>query len=349
MGLMRHTKPAALFILTLLVILLTATTACEPMVPTAAYIVVSATPPPPTITLTPSITLTPTITPTPTATGIPTATPTETPPPCTETQGLILKTEFYSTIQQANVTYRIYFTPCYLQSQRRYPYVILLHGQEGAGQPAYTGEQWYNMGIDTALDRGIMLGHLPPMVLVMPDGGAPARLNIFNPDESYESVIVDELIPALEHDSSGYCLWAAREGRAIAGISRGGFWAFEIAFRHPELFSIVAGHSPFFDTQVPDAYNPLYMAANSPKEYLESLRIAVDHGAEDYVQDTVRDFSNILESREIAHDYIINPTGEHNDEYWRAHVTEYLAFYGQDWPHDAYTLPSCMEAIDDGH
>ncbi len=341
-------KYTAILTLMILVLLLLASAACEPMVPTAAYIVISATPPPPTVTFTPSLTHTPTVTPPPTATGIPTETLTPTPPACEETQGLILQASFYSEIEQADVPYRVYFPPCYLQTERRYPYVILLHGKEGEGQPAYTGQQWFDLGVAEALDRGIAFNHLPPMVLVLPDGGQSMRVNVFEAGASFEDVIVSELIPAVEDPSTGYCLWTAREGRAIGGISRGGFWAFEIAFRHPELFSAVGGHSPFFDTQVPDAYDPIYMAEHTPTEYLNSLRIMVDHGANDYVQNPVRQFSDALSERQVAHNYVVNPTGEHGDAYWADHITEYLTFYGQDWPRDAYQLPSCREAIGDG-
>jgi enterochelin esterase-like enzyme len=234
-----------------------------------------------------------------------------------------------------------------MQTQRRYPYVILLHGLEGQGQPAYTGDHWLDLGVADALDRGITLGHLPPMVLVLPDGNRIHAQNTFGPGEGYEAVIVDELIPTLEDPNSGYCLWTAREGRAIGGISRGGFWAFEIAFRHPEIFSAVGGHSAYFDSSAPDAYNPLFLAENTPAEYLGSLRIYLDHGADDYVQPLVGPFSDALEARQIAHDYVVNITGTHSDEYWGNHLTEYLAFYGERWPDDAYQLPSCLEPVGD--
>jgi enterochelin esterase-like enzyme len=330
--------------LTLAALLLTLI-ACEPLVPTPTpgSVVITATPLPATATSTPSPSPTVTVTPTLTLTPVP---PTETPLPCTETEGMVLESSFYSAIQDAEVPYRMYFPPCYLQTQRRYPYVILLHGLESPGDTPYTGQQWIDLGIAEALDRGIALNHLRPMVLVMPDGGRVAATNVFDEARSYESVILSELMPAIESESSGYCLWAARQGRAIGGISRGGFWAFEIAFHHPEMFSAVAGHSPFFDSEVADAYDPIYMAGHEPVEYLSALRIAVDHGAGDYVQAEVRTFSNALSSRQVEHDYVVNPTGEHNDEYWSSHLTEYLAFYGQDWPQDPYELPSCLEPVE---
>ncbi len=337
---MQRMKTKALLTLTFLLSL--ALIACEPLIPTAQSIVITETPLPPTATRTPSPTATVTATPTPTVTPPP---PTVTREPCTETQGLLLETAFESVYLEREVPYRIYFPPCYLKTQRRYPYVILLHGLEAPGRAAITGEQWLDLGIVDALERGLALGRLAPMVLVIPDGGQAAARNIFGRDESYENVILDELIPEIEAEGSGYCLWSQRKGRAIAGISRGGFWAFEIAFRHPEVFAAVAAHSPFFDPQVPAEYDPIALAESQPLEYLNSLRIMFDHGAADYVQADVRRFSNALANRQVEHDYIVNPTGEHNDAYWSSHVTEYLDFYGLEWPRDPYELPSCLEPV----
>ena len=317
--------------------------ACEPLVPTAQSIVITETPLPPTATLTPTVTPTATTTPQPTETPPP---PTPTREPCTETEGVLLETSFFSAALGDEVSYRIYFPPCYLQTQRRYPYVVLLHGLEATGQTPYTGQHWLDMGVIEALERGLAAGRLPPMVLVIPDGGRPAGSNVFGQPQSYENVIVNELIGEIESERSGYCLWSARAGRAIAGISRGGFWAFEIALRHPAMFTAVAGHSPFFDPQVPADYDPIALAESVSLESLRGLRIMFDHGANDYVQADVRRFSNALSRREIEHDYIVNPVGEHVDEYWRSHVSEYLVFYGAAWPRDPYDLPSCLEPVE---
>lgn len=55
-----------------------------------------------------------------------------------------------------------------------------------------------------------------------------------------ENVFLTEFMPLLE---STYRVDTAQ--RAIGGISRGGSWAYEIAFRHPQLFRAVGGHSAF--------------------------------------------------------------------------------------------------------
>src|SRR5262245_37839363 len=119
------------------------------------------------------------------------------------------------------------------------------------------------------------------MILVMPYYGQIGQANSFPPDPSYETVILEELLPAIERD---LCTWNDRDHRAIGGISRGGFWAFSIAMRHPDVFGIVGGHSAFFpnDTnEIPAPFNPLELALNSNFLQAAKLRMYLDNGAND--------------------------------------------------------------------
>lgn len=275
----------------------------------------------------------PTVTPTPTPTVIPTATPFV----CRESAGQVVSTSFYSAIIGGDVPYLMYQPPCFYETWRRYPYVVLMHGT------GYDEGMWVELGVVEALDKGIRTGTLPPMVLIMPDGGMLAENNEAPVAQSWEAVILDELIPSLERFDTGYCLWGAPDGRAIGGISRGGFWAFSIAMRHPDYFTALGGHSPHFDPDhVGPDVNPLSLAASTA--LLKSgLRIWMDNAAMDPVGPMVERMAETLEARGVGHDYVIHPTGTHEMPYWMAHVPEYLAFYGQDWPLDVMQLPSCED------
>lgn len=275
----------------------------------------------------------PTVTPTPT----PTATATATPFVCSESAGAIVSTSFYSEIVGGEVPYLMYQPPCFYETWRRYPYVVLMHGT------GYDEQMWVDLGVVEALDKGIRTGTLPPMVLIMPDGGMLAESNEAPVAQSWEAVILDELIPMLESVETGYCLWGARDGRAIGGISRGGFWAFSIAMRHPDLFAALGGHSPHFDPDHVGAdLNPLSLASGTA--LLKSgLRIWMDNAAMDPVAPMVERMAQTLQERGVEHEYVIHPTGAHEMAYWMAHVPEYLAFYGRDWPLDMLLLPSCED------
>jgi enterochelin esterase-like enzyme len=309
--------------------------ACDPLMPvvapTAEVIIVTS---PPTIT--PIATITPISSPTqpPTPTDLPT--PTATPLPCRTDGGQLVEIlNFRSEIAGELLRYRVYLPPCYFQTQKRYPVAYLLHGASN------NERQWTDISTIEALDQGIELGALAPMVVVMPYTGVVGNRNTFPPDPSYEDVVLDELMPAIERD---FCTINNRENRAIGGISRGGFWAFSISLRHPDLFSIIGGHSASFDAgNAPPANNPLDLALNASFITDTNLRISLDNGASDFVGPNLELFSSRLSSRGINHDYTIHPVGDHDDAYWSAHISEYLDFYTADWTTDDSALPSCLE------
>ena len=250
-------------------------------------------------------------------------------------EGQIVYDSFRSQITGGDVAYRVYLPPCYTALGRRYPYLIILHGL-GTGMD---DSQWDEMGLDEAADIGYAHGSLPPLLIVMPNGNDLHGYNPYDYDNSYERLIIEELMPTVE---SRFCTWNEPEARAIGGLSRGGFWAFEIVFRHPGLFSRVGGHSPaFFEEGPAPAFNPYYLVDEA--EVPEGTRIYLDHGAEDWTVTTVRYFAERLDRRGIDYTYVVNPIGDHTEAYWASHTADYLAFYTEGWPMDPAQLPSCHE------
>jgi enterochelin esterase-like enzyme len=333
---MKTTLPfRPIVLLAALLALLIVTTACDPLAPfptpTAVVMIVT---PENTATLPPTETLPPTRTPTPAPTDTPA--PTSTPDPCLLESGTIIPfDEFRSEIAGENLRYRVYVPPCYLQLQKRYPVVYLLHGLQ------QDETIWEEIGIVEALEQGVRRGAIGPMILVMPYTGAIGSDDAFPPDPSYETVLLDELMLAVERD---FCTWNDRDHRAIGGISRGGFWAYSIAMRHPDVFGRVGGHSAYLDAEnVPAASNPLSLAANDAFLSEANLMMFIDNAAADPAGTTLELFSSRLSARGIQHEYNIYPEGDHNEEYWSSHVSEYLAFYGTGWPKSASDLPSCFE------
>jgi len=251
---------------------------------------------------------------------LPFAQPVRTQSGCDQPAGQMTRSSLRSTISQTTIWYTVYTPPCYESSTILYPVLYLMHGSnEDDGQ-------WGRLGIQTILDEGIATAALPPMIVVMPFGEWIANQNQFE-YVSWENVFLSELLPQVE---AQYRIDPRRETRAIGGISRGGFWAFEIAFRHTDLFSSVGGHSAFFaEGNAPPDYDPVRLALNAPN--LEPLRIWLDRGRDDYAQPGLDMMHERLTSRNILHDYTIYPEGQHNNAYWRQHVAEYLRFYAATW------------------
>ncbi len=311
-------------------------TACDPL-GNAAQVAAAV----PTMTTTVTTSVRPTVT-----AIVPTASQSPMPPTetatatvvgaCAEASGQIVSDSFTSKAAHSSVAYRIYLPPCYWGSNRRYPYVILLHGSDG------DETEWTKiLKVDQVLDSGIAQGVLPPMIVIMPNGGDLANTNVFVAGASFESVVIDELTPLIEKN---FCTWNAPEGRAIGGISRGGFWAFEIALRHPSQFGAVGGHSAFFDKAAsPPNVNPLEVAKTVKFAPGAQPRFWLDAGKDDYARPMLEVFAKTLSARGIDPGYTMYPLGQHDTTYWASHVSDYMAFYGQTWPHDATELPSCLQ------
>ena len=266
-------------------------------------------------------------TPTPRPTLPPTSTPTT--PPCTAV-GRIEYGTFTSRIQGPTRNYRIYLPPCFGQDGRTYPALYILHGNIRADN------EWDEVGIDDSAEILIQAQQLPPMLIIMPDGRTLSDISSGGAG-SYEDVIVNELIP---HINSTYCAEKSADYRAIGGLSRGGYWSFEIAFRHPDLFESAASHSgSFLDTGQNPNINPLYTATRND---LSGLRIAMDYGGEDWSRNTGIPLHQSMQQADIPHQWVVYPTGGHNDAYWQQHLDSYLRWYAQNWQRDRTAYPFCQ-------
>jgi putative tributyrin esterase len=114
---------------------------------------------------------------------------------------------------------------------KRYPVLYLLHGLSGN----YTN--WAGMGAARAA-KGLEL------IVVMPDGGNSWYVNWAESEEgqknAWDDFITKDLIG---HVDANYRTIAAREGRAINGLSMGGFGGLTLGLRHPDLFCSIGSHS----------------------------------------------------------------------------------------------------------
>ena len=123
----------------------------------------------------------------------------------------------------------------------RYPVLYLLNGSVDN----YTS--WTKEGNAEALTAGL------PLIVVMPDGGGGGFYSDWynggagGPPE-WETYHIDQLLPWID---GHYRTIGTRAGRAIAGLSMGGFGAMTYAARHPDLFVAAASFSGAVNTNEP--------------------------------------------------------------------------------------------------
>ncbi len=239
---------------------------------------------------------------------------------CPETQGTLKEGFFPSKILGRRQHYFVYLPPCYYaDTETRYPVVYLLHGVP------MDERHWLDEGVVAAADKLMGSGELPPFLLVMPHGDSSIYTDTSGGDKSFEGVFVNELVPFID---SNYRTLADPEHRSIGGISRGGVWALEIAFTHPQLFNSVGGHSPALSVnRAGSDYDPEVLAKTAP---IDKLRIFLDAGDSDWTRFETMNLSKILNDRYIPYTFTIGK-GDHDYPYWASQVAAYLRFYGAPW------------------
>ncbi len=248
---------------------------------------------------------------------------------------------FESKSLGASVTYVAYLPADYETSKASYPVIYALHGmfensaflERRAVLPQY--------------EAAVKSGGAPNAIVVTVDGGNNLFIN--SPKGKYQDLVAKDLV---EHIDKTYRTIAKREGRALLGISMGGYGALNIAFSHPSVFGVVATHSAMLLSQIPTAeagarggqmraftgvfgepvdavawkaQDPLELAKTADVKGLPALYI--DCGSEDrYGLFTGNKMlHDTLDSRKVPHAFGLFP-GDHGYEYVHSVFPKSLAF-----------------------
>lgn len=243
--------------------------------------------------------------------------------------GLLYRGEFPSPIGGPWRSFHAYLPPCYGHDGRVYPVLYLFHGS------IQTDSQWADLGLVEAIDTGIRDGRYPLFISIMPYNGQIGNMTSGG-DGSIEAITLNALIPFTD---SAFCTWAVAGGRSLGGISRGGYWALMIAFRHTESFTAVSGHSSHLRLETDAAaYNPLATYAQAD---LSNMRIWLDWGEGDFLRHGQERLHRSLSEIGVAHVATVNEGG-HSEAYWATHLREYLDWHAAGWPRERSHYPECL-------
>jgi len=251
---------------------------------------------------------------------------------------------FRSEALGRDVSYAVDVPPSYEGSgSRKYPVVYALHGLfEGSGF-------WERRGLAPILARLREAGAVPELLVVAVDGGNSFFVNA--PGGRYEDMVTRDLVT---HVEATYRVVPGRKGRALLGVSMGGYAALHVAFAQPGLVAVVATHSAMLLERVPSAEqgagrwhmaafnkvfgDPIDSALWAENDPLVQARKAdpkavpalfVDCGGEDRfgLASGHRELHRILDERGIAHEFEL-PPGDHGYEFVRARLDKSLGFLG---------------------
>jgi enterochelin esterase-like enzyme len=217
---------------------------------------------------------------------------------------------------------------------RRYPVLYLLHGFPGRPLAFLETVQ---MGIvdDAATARR----KAQPAILVMPFGSTGTFtdeewVNGLSPSDHWSTFVARDLVGYVDRH---YRTIATRAGRAIGGLSEGGYGAIDIALHHPREFSVVESWSGY---ERPDKLRSIFgpqlqlLARNDPRLLVRTLAPQLRRlgtyfwfysGSTDPLHRQNAAFARELQQLRLPHRYFL-VYGGHNWAIWRDNASAaYLA------------------------
>jgi S-formylglutathione hydrolase FrmB len=235
--------------------------------------------------------------------------------------------------------YSIYVPRDYASSGKRYPVVYFLHGLP-ASPEAYRSIGGLGRSLAKTKHEAIVVGAQGARA-----GDTDPEWHDWGPGRNWETATESELVKWID---SHYRTVSNRRGRAIVGISGGGYGAMLIGIRHPDVFSVIQSWSGYFRATDPSGEKPIdlggplatklgsgHFYATDPKAYARyldthdkpdrPLSIAFYVGSRDKLflaENTL--FHRELTRAGIPHRFRIYP-GAHTFAFWTAHQDEWLA------------------------
>ena len=154
---------------------------------------------------------------------------------CSANAGEIVHDKFVSATLGREVNVTVYLPDGYKMAPGTFPVTYLLHG---ADEDENTWDA--RGGAAITLDGLIKRGLIRPTVAVMPSFG-PASWWADGASEKAETAFMTDLIPYVE---GKYKVATDRNGRALAGLSMGGYGSLNLALKHPDRFCAAGIISP---------------------------------------------------------------------------------------------------------
>ena len=246
----------------------------------------------------------------------------------------------YSETMKFDWNYTVYLPASYdaKKTDQKFPVVYLLHGAWGNHRNFV--ELCY---AQDKIDELIRDYQLPECVVVFVDGFNSYYVD--GPALDMETALINDLIPFIEEKYHGM---GTKEGRAIGGLSMGGYGAARYCLKYPEYFSACFMFSPAvwttieednvcggwclfdgFDQDAWDAEHPLaylesYKAKNSPVNFY------INHGDSDIVvpMEPVQHFVDTMKAAGANVTFEIQSGKGHAWSAWRIAMVNALAYYG---------------------
>lgn len=199
----------------------------------------------------------------------------------------------------------VYTPPSYGKGAKKYPVLYLVSGTTD------TEETWFKVGrVNTILDNLIAQSKAEEMIVVMPYGlvsdftPMPSSMEAAQMYSVFSDDIVKSVIPFIESEFNAI---SDRNGRAIAGFSRGGGQSLFTALSNLDKFAWLASYSAYLTPQVMEAYFKEKIDSKALNKDLKLLWFGV--GKDDFLyQDVVKNLE-YFDKKKIGYKSMITEGG----------------------------------------
>jgi S-formylglutathione hydrolase FrmB len=240
------------------------------------------------------------------------------------TQSRVLDEGITSVALNGRVHARVILPAGYANSRTRYPVIYFLHGLP-ADSKTYRGNSWLIAALEQA----------GPAILVLPQGARdddtdPEYLN-WGAGRNWETYVAEEVPHYID---THFRTIRSRAGRAIIGVSAGGYGATILGLHHLGSFAVIESWSGYFHPTDPTGTEPLARgpAANA-RTFIGALRSAqqrqptffafyVGRGDKRFLPENVQ-LDRELTAAHVRHVFEVY-RGAHETSLWTAHAESWL-------------------------
>jgi putative tributyrin esterase len=226
--------------------------------------------------------------------------------------------------------YAVYLPADYATSGERYPVVYFLHGLP-ASPYAYRGIGFIAQALELTGKEAIVVAPQGAR-----DGDTDPEWLDWGPGRNWETAVAKELVSYVD---AHYRTVTTRGGRALVGVSAGGYGAVLLALHHLETYSVIESWSGYFHATDPTGRSPLEIgspqanAHASAHTYVPRLRRAFQQDPTFFAfyvgtgdarfRAENEELDRELASARVAHVFELYP-GSHEQSFWAAHAVTWL-------------------------
>ncbi|MEI7499662.1 MAG: alpha/beta hydrolase-fold protein [Bacteroidota bacterium] len=274
-----------------------------------------------------------------------------------------------SRILNQEVRFSVCLPESYYETKQSYPVVYLLHGL-GDDETS-----WLEYGrISQYADQATRENEIIPMIFIMPQGYRNYYVNDYKGSFLYMEMFVKELVPYID---SLFRTIPKKGKRAIMGYSMGGFGAFMLPLKHPELFGVSVSLSMSVRTdgqymtedakgwdvqwgrlfggpglkdsaRITEYYrqnSPFHILDQVPAETFNGLRLYLDNGdKEQTLCRSNEELHIMMHKKNIPHEYRVR-NGGHNFEYWCSALPNALSFINDAFESKPYRGDTTLDPV----